>query len=506
MSPPPLLFPLACVSLSALTDVKPHRSTLACGVSSVSHVSVKINKLHSRIEMEVESLEREESMISVNESFILSRLKAVEKSPEDIIKEAKNSFVPEPSHIATVIPESFTSPASEQSLFNMQINVAKNTLTGESSVLSTPDVPLEDFHQNTGLKVYDDVQKCVCALNSQQASRDQNGVSELSANEVEHLLRSATMHCQVKHQNCCESPRTREEQWFSHYRDDRNRVEEHDLGKQPGHYDVVQSHKADKDFSCNENSQRKPHSEHHYSNQDSCFIKNDGRSQQSNLTESCVTRLDHYRHQQDCYCSSYPVTNCHRVQEGGSASHQPSGITRSSSRTEPSGCCVPLRTHDQETLTHTQFSYTPCYIPAIDYISEEEQYRPPSYQPNRQTGNRHRVPFPLTGDDPPYTILSILDTAEPITAIFMGFQSALDESRQAREFEGSLKAELVFVEDDEDYDDSNMKKSHGHIPKPSPSNGAAAHMQGLGDGHRERAVGPGIRKIWKKQQPCCSVC
>ncbi len=36
--------------------------------------------------MEVESLERAESMISTNESFILNRLKAVEKSPEDIIK------------------------------------------------------------------------------------------------------------------------------------------------------------------------------------------------------------------------------------------------------------------------------------------------------------------------------------------------------------------------------------------------------------------------------------
>uniref|UniRef100_A0A3Q2VPI2 Uncharacterized protein n=1 Tax=Haplochromis burtoni TaxID=8153 RepID=A0A3Q2VPI2_HAPBU len=115
---------------------------------------------------------------------------------------------------------------------------------------------------------------------------------------------------------------------------------------------------------------------------------------------------------------------------------------------------------------------------------------------------------PLTGDDPPCTVLSVLDTAEPITAIFMGFQSALDESRQVREFEGSLKAELVIVEDDEDYDDSNMKekKSHGHIPKPSASNGAAAQVQGLGDGHRESAVGPGVRKIWKKQQPCCSVC
>lgn len=36
--------------------------------------------------MEVESLEREESMISTNEGFILNRLKAVEKSSEDIIK------------------------------------------------------------------------------------------------------------------------------------------------------------------------------------------------------------------------------------------------------------------------------------------------------------------------------------------------------------------------------------------------------------------------------------
>lgn len=34
----------------------------------------------------MEFLEREESMISTNESFILNRLKAVEKSSEDIIK------------------------------------------------------------------------------------------------------------------------------------------------------------------------------------------------------------------------------------------------------------------------------------------------------------------------------------------------------------------------------------------------------------------------------------
>lgn len=39
-----------------------------------------------RTELEVASLEREESMISTDESFILNRLKVVERSPEDIIK------------------------------------------------------------------------------------------------------------------------------------------------------------------------------------------------------------------------------------------------------------------------------------------------------------------------------------------------------------------------------------------------------------------------------------
>lgn len=39
-----------------------------------------------RIEKEIEALEREETMISKNEGFILKRLKAIEKTPEEIIK------------------------------------------------------------------------------------------------------------------------------------------------------------------------------------------------------------------------------------------------------------------------------------------------------------------------------------------------------------------------------------------------------------------------------------
>lgn len=39
-----------------------------------------------RIEKEIEALEREELNISTNEGLILNRLKAIEKSTEDIIK------------------------------------------------------------------------------------------------------------------------------------------------------------------------------------------------------------------------------------------------------------------------------------------------------------------------------------------------------------------------------------------------------------------------------------
>ncbi|XP_072296544.1 palmdelphin-like [Eucyclogobius newberryi] len=47
-----------------------------------------------RVEKEIEALEREEAIVSKNESFILERLRAVEKSTQDIIKEAHDAFVP----------------------------------------------------------------------------------------------------------------------------------------------------------------------------------------------------------------------------------------------------------------------------------------------------------------------------------------------------------------------------------------------------------------------------
>lgn len=317
------------------------------------------------------------------------------------------------------------------------------------------------------------------------------------------MLRSAPVHHRVKYQNYYQNPRKKEEQSFSRHRDERNR-------NQAGHGDVLRGHTAEK-----------PHGDStRCSNQESCYIRNEGGNKQTILKESRYKALDHHSgNQQDCHYSSYRARSCHSIQEG---SHLPSSSKMNGSRANG---CPALSSHKQEAPTayQPQFSCTPSYIPPTDYISEGRYcYCPPLYKPNRQTENSHnrttaqysdptyldRIPSPLYRDDPPYTILNTLDTTEPITAIFMGFQTARDDSRQAQEFEGSLRAELVIIEDNEDFKDSNMKekKSHAHIRTGSTSVGTIGHTRGVGDRHTEGRVGPDITKIQKKQRSCCSLC
>lgn len=188
----------------------------------------------------------------------------------------------------------------------------------------------------------------------------------------------------------------------------------------------------------------------------------------------------------------------------------------------------PPRSHDEEVVSgyQPQLCYTPAnYIPLRDYISvdEEEMYcfNSPSY--HSHDGNPHtvlysdpthsdRVPSPLYGDDTPFTILNAMDTTEPITAIFMGFQTAQDDSGQGQGFEGSLKAELVIIEDNEDNSDKkSMKEKKSQLEGTGYLTGGSAHgniecVTGVGDKRTERRVGPGIRKIQKKHKACCAVC
>ncbi|XP_071347499.1 palmdelphin-like isoform X2 [Trachinotus anak] len=468
-----------------------------------------------RMEMEVETLEQQESLISTNESFILNRLKAVERSPEEIIKEAQENFVPEPVQVATVIPdvpESLSPPANNhtepntprKTVFAMEISVTKNLLTGENTVLSTATVPPEELQQHGGLKVYEDSRKCVYALNSQQGSHDQTRVSELSANEVEHLVRSATAHRQVNYQNHHQNSSRRENHCFYSYPDER--VEGCDFRNQGGCQGnrILGNSTAETDFSW----QRKPQDQHRYGHQGNLYSRLEERHNQSNLREGY--HLGNNKgvgfHQGNRPYSSYQVRNCHSIQDHRPALHHSSSFIRSSSRVNgvrPNGC-PPPRSHDQEAVSayQPQLCYTPAnYIPLTDYIRVDEEelygYSPPTYQstaPYPGPTPSDRVPSPLYGDDTPYTILNAMETTEPITAIFMGFQTAQDDSGRGQEFEGSLKAELVILEDSEENgEDINMNEKRSHAQPgvnifSKEANGGGGRVEGSGDRRTERQM------------------
>ncbi|XP_034743594.1 palmdelphin-like [Etheostoma cragini] len=457
----------------------------------------------NRIEMEVDSLEGQESMISAKESLILNRLKAVEKSPGDIIKEAQDNFFPEPFHV----PESLSSTANQipetntprKTLFAMEINVSKNLLTGTSTVLSTATVPPEELEQYSGRKVYDDGRKCVYALNTQESCE-----SELSANEVEHLLRSATVHRQANQLN----PSRREEHCFCHHQDERDTGGRVDLRKQRAYLAnrLLGNNIAEKDLSCWETWQRKPGPEHCCAQLESQNRRHQERNNQSINLGNHKRAGQHYGNQIDGHSNSYPVRNGNIV-----ASHH----TRSSSSI-PSNSVAnggpPPRSHDQEAVS----AYQPqlCYTPAnhIPYISVDKEEVYCYHSDDAMCSGR--VPSPLYADDTPYTILNAMETTEPITAIFMGFQTAQDDSRPVKECEDSLKAELVIIEDDEDSeDDLSMKEKKCYVQPGeksystgSSANGNVGRMEGVGDRWTEKRVGPGIRKIQKKHKACCTVC
>lgn len=76
-------------------------------------------------------------------------------------------------------------------MFAMEINVELDKRTGESQVLSSQTITTDDI-QRKGVKVFDDGRKSVYALSSDGRALKTNGVDELSPGDVEELLRKAT--------------------------------------------------------------------------------------------------------------------------------------------------------------------------------------------------------------------------------------------------------------------------------------------------------------------------
>ncbi|XP_021511115.1 palmdelphin isoform X1 [Meriones unguiculatus] len=164
-----------------------------------------------RLEKEIQDLEKAELEISANEEAILKRLKSIERTTEDIIRSVKveKEEIPEesiediyaniPDLPSSYVPSRLRKEKNEgqddneqnrKALYAMEIKVEKDLKTGESVVLSSIPLPSDDF-KSTGIKVYDDGQKSVYAVSSNQ-NTTYNGTDGLAPVEVEDLLRQAS--------------------------------------------------------------------------------------------------------------------------------------------------------------------------------------------------------------------------------------------------------------------------------------------------------------------------
>lgn len=325
-----------------------------------------------------------------------------------------------------------------------------------------------------------------------QGSNDLSSSSRLSAREVEELLKSATVHRKANHRNLRHNHPRQEKQSFYN---NQQETEGADLKHHRGYH----GNNMTKNIFTSRGS---------YMGLEPCHghKENPRKSQEEWVNQSNHGNRNSRSNHNDVYNSSYQDNNC--VLENWPAGHH------KNSKGGANGGPLP-RSQFQEVLSprQPQLCYTPAsYIPLSDYVSvdEDELF---CFSPDGSTatavysGPAHldRAPSPLYAEDTPYAILNSVDTTEPITAIFMGFQLTQDDSGQTPECEASLEAELIIIDDDSE---DETKETKGQPGTNGYQAGCSATGDAVGSGDRrvEKQVTTGIRKMKKNHKACCAVC
>uniref|UniRef100_A0A3B1IJV1 Palmdelphin n=1 Tax=Astyanax mexicanus TaxID=7994 RepID=A0A3B1IJV1_ASTMX len=398
-----------------------------------------------RIEKEIEALEREELNISTNEGLILKRLKAIEKSTEDIIKAANENFKSEPIHSYSGLQDTKTShtplnrrklstPSDQDSkndqnkpaLFAMEINVQKDLRTGESRVISTSTVSTQEL-QNRGIKVYDDGRKSVYALRSDAIQPGANGVDELSPTEVEELLRQAT--------------------------EKKKRLQE----------------SKDPPFSMNYNRSPSPLGKPH-------------QDQYANGYLPEPLSADGLTWPELIYCDG-------EVHYPGQDHHPPAHMFHHYADGEPGYYTSNGNSYgDEECFTvhgeMRQHSHGPFYNPQDPHRGTHHMDQDQNLRPTSAYSTDSRI-----------SVLNALPSDEPVTMIFMGYQTAEGEGTDS--YEGSVRAELVVIGDEEEGHSARPHQSHQNCNANNASQhqlqatgGAKATQKGSGKKTRPESLGP----------------
>ncbi|XP_028974836.1 paralemmin-2 isoform X2 [Esox lucius] len=372
-----------------------------------------------RIEKEIEALERDEAMISKKESFILKRLKAIEKTPEEVIQESKKNF--------------------KDAIFALEVNVQKDIDTGESNVLSSSTVTPQEIQQR-GVKVYDDGRKSIYALRSDgsQLGDDSNGVNELSPTEVEELLRAARSQMS---QNGSQSHQE----------------------SVPGFSPNIDP-RGHQQFSSNLEELLRDVTLNHQGNLKSlpalsttCSRRAPSRPQPGHA--KLVNRINGTGFKQESY-ESYVPARKERIYITGVHYSGPEIV--SSSLHIPVHSFIGRQDEEYFQLTNgynqNPFSYSAEFHPNHDsyHSSREKQQGGMFYD---SITEKDRRPSAICQVDSHFSVLNAMDMSDPVTAIFMGYQTTKDDSGCGVGYEGSIRAELVVIRDEDGVDESNHEFS-----------------------------------------------
>uniref|UniRef100_A0A4W4FIY7 Palmdelphin n=1 Tax=Electrophorus electricus TaxID=8005 RepID=A0A4W4FIY7_ELEEL len=345
-----------------------------------------------RMEDEIKDLETKETNISVNEEVILKRLKEVEKTTADIIKVTLSSLF---HHVwAPLTSYSSSLPAGKpekKAMYAMEISVEKDLRTGESQVLSSATITSQDF-QRKGIKVYDDGRKSVYAVQLAGDGCD-DGVDELSPLDVEELLRKATQKNSLTNLECHEPV-------FSHYsRLSTPRKEERGL----------------------------------------VSLAPSGLPSQSKTPSPL--HLDSFREEEDhgqadakLLSSHFPQHKTKQYLHTGQSAYQSAINGQKANLTN-----VSVYSNKQELIQETEKQQR--FTPKTESELGLERYSP--LHPNNESA------FIVD------SIPSELESHEPVTMIFMGYQNA-----ESDEEDEAIKAELVIIGNNEEENDEEALLSY----------------------------------------------
>ncbi|XP_071341664.1 palmdelphin isoform X3 [Trachinotus anak] len=414
-----------------------------------------------RIEKEIEALEAQELNISANEEIVLKRLKEVERTAEDIIKELNADFQADVTHhvfsplkdIPSFIPLTpakappIIKPDSEEqkkATFAMEISVEHDKRTGKSQVVSTASITPETI-QGRGLKVYDDGRKSVYALQPDGGKMHNGAVGEMTPTEVDELLLQATdkdVPTEVQyHQPVYSSPYTgssRPSTPRTPNKTQRQTPTPSAISSRNGAPVLIEENQHRQDLEEQKTQRETP---------SRSLIQQDSISRVQKTGEE--TKLPYF------YIPGQSKSDTHLIPQLDFGAKTPQGLTNSmtdASNPNPAAL-VSVKAKSEGMPAPIQPVYRAVNSRGPSLASHKPEADPDALVESSDDLKRHS---PFCAES--VTSLNLVNTlpdelvSEPVTMIFMGYENADDEEEE------DIKAELVIIansDDDDDDDDGN---------------------------------------------------